>query len=275
MRRAWTGCRSRGSRRTCRTTCTRSGIGCRREVTFRLRCARWRYRSRMAAEPGCSGCRRRRHSHRSSSDDLGFVVVTHPFHPLIGQRLEVLVRKRRGADEVFVCEGGVGGQVTLSRTWTDRGHRRGRSGCRSRVWPSSSRRHARSGVVDRHGRGETLLCDEYTQDGLVEDVHADAAGSAASVGGPAGRGGAAAGRVAGGADPAVRQGRLPVRRGRTARSRMCTSRRRRLAGGGCGTCRRRWSRWCAAAWPSGVEIEAVLAEISAINAELLARRELG
>ena len=27
------------------TTCTRSGIGCPREVTFRLRCARWRYPS--------------------------------------------------------------------------------------------------------------------------------------------------------------------------------------------------------------------------------------
>ena len=66
-------------------------------------------------------CRRRRHSHRPSSDDLGFVVVTHPFNPLIGQRLEVLYVKRRGADEVFVCAGGVGGQVTLPRSWTDRG----------------------------------------------------------------------------------------------------------------------------------------------------------
>jgi hypothetical protein len=52
---------------------------------------------------------------------LGFVVVTHPFHPLIGQRLEVLYVKRRGAHEVFVSAGGLGGQVTLPRSWTDRG----------------------------------------------------------------------------------------------------------------------------------------------------------
>jgi 8-oxo-dGTP pyrophosphatase MutT (NUDIX family) len=52
---------------------------------------------------------------------LGFVVVTHPFHPLRGQRLEVLFVKRRGASRVFVCAGTVGGQVTLPQSWTDRG----------------------------------------------------------------------------------------------------------------------------------------------------------
>jgi Family of unknown function (DUF5372) len=49
------------------------------------------------------------------------VVVTHPFHPLKGQRLEVLYVKRRGADEVFVCAGGFSGQITLPLAWTDRG----------------------------------------------------------------------------------------------------------------------------------------------------------
>jgi hypothetical protein len=29
--------------------------------------------------------------------------------------------KRRGAGTVFVCAGGVSGQVTLPRSWTDRG----------------------------------------------------------------------------------------------------------------------------------------------------------
>jgi len=29
--------------------------------------------------------------------------------------------KRRGADTVFVCSGGVSGQVTLPQPWTDRG----------------------------------------------------------------------------------------------------------------------------------------------------------
>ena len=75
----------------------------------------------MAAEPGFWGCRRRRHSAASPSEDLGFVVITHPFHPLSGQRLEVLFVKRRGADRVFVCAGGVGVRVTVPRSWTDRG----------------------------------------------------------------------------------------------------------------------------------------------------------
>jgi hypothetical protein len=52
---------------------------------------------------------------------LGSVVVTHPFHPLNGRRLEVLFVKRRGDAVVFVCSGGLGGQMTLPLAWTDRG----------------------------------------------------------------------------------------------------------------------------------------------------------
>jgi hypothetical protein len=52
---------------------------------------------------------------------LGFVLVTHPFHALSGQRLEVLFVKRRGGDSVFVCCGGVSGQMTVPQSWTDRG----------------------------------------------------------------------------------------------------------------------------------------------------------
>jgi Family of unknown function (DUF5372) len=61
------------------------------------------------------------HNAASFSDPLGFVVVTHPFHPLSGQRLEILYAKRRGADTVFVCAGGFSGQMTLPESWTDRG----------------------------------------------------------------------------------------------------------------------------------------------------------
>lgn len=57
-----------------------------------------------------SACRRRRHSHQSCSDDLGFVVVMHPFHPLRGRRLAVLFVKRCGTDVVFVCARAVGGR---------------------------------------------------------------------------------------------------------------------------------------------------------------------
>ena len=49
------------------------------------------------------------------------MIVTHPFHPLNGQRLEVLYSKRRAAGTVFVCAGGVSGQITLPQAWTDRG----------------------------------------------------------------------------------------------------------------------------------------------------------
>jgi hypothetical protein len=52
---------------------------------------------------------------------LGSLRVTHPFHPLFGQRLEILFVKRRGDVVVFVCSGGVSGQITLPEGWTDRG----------------------------------------------------------------------------------------------------------------------------------------------------------
>ena len=52
---------------------------------------------------------------------MGFVVVTHPFHPLVGERLEILFSKRRDDGVVFVCAGGVYGSITLPQAWTDRG----------------------------------------------------------------------------------------------------------------------------------------------------------
>jgi hypothetical protein len=52
---------------------------------------------------------------------LGSLLVTHPFHPLLGHRLEILFVKRRGDAVVFVCAGGVSGQITLPVAWTDRG----------------------------------------------------------------------------------------------------------------------------------------------------------
>lgn len=68
-------------------------------------------------------CRRPRHSASSSSHDLGSIVVTHPFHPLFGQRLPVVFAKKRASRLVFVCEGGPDGRatVTLAEAWTDRG----------------------------------------------------------------------------------------------------------------------------------------------------------
>ena len=106
---AWTACCV-----SCVMTSARVGIARRRRVG-------WRFRNHRAVR-GRWGFPRRWHSHRSSGDYLGFVVVTHPFHPLNGQRLEVLFVKRRGAESVFVCAGGVVGvQVTMPWSWTDRG----------------------------------------------------------------------------------------------------------------------------------------------------------
>lgn len=52
---------------------------------------------------------------------MGSVVVTHPFHPLCGQRLGVVFTKRSRRGLVFVCE--VDGQrrLPLPQDWTDRG----------------------------------------------------------------------------------------------------------------------------------------------------------
>ena len=92
------------------------------------------------------------------------MIVTHPFHPLNGQRLEVLYVKRRGADTVFVCSGGVSGQITLPQAWTDRGE------------PPAGRRLSAEGLAGldtlaRSSRSLTgspvhgsLLCDGYTQE---------------------------------------------------------------------------------------------------------------
>jgi len=49
------------------------------------------------------------------------VVVTHPFHPLHGQRLDVLRVCRFPTGRRYVCDGGVLGRVTLPEDATDRG----------------------------------------------------------------------------------------------------------------------------------------------------------
>ena len=48
-------------------------------------------------------------------------MVTHPFHPLCGQRLDVLRVRRHRAGRLYVCDGGVLGSVVLAEEATDRG----------------------------------------------------------------------------------------------------------------------------------------------------------
>jgi Family of unknown function (DUF5372) len=52
---------------------------------------------------------------------LGSLVVTHPFHPLRGERLDVLFVCCRGASRVYVCDGGPLGGMALPEDATDRG----------------------------------------------------------------------------------------------------------------------------------------------------------
>ena len=52
-------------------------------------------------------------------------MVTHPFHPLLGQRLEVLLEHRRGPDRVFLCDTGGGMNIELAEDATDRGQEPG------------------------------------------------------------------------------------------------------------------------------------------------------
>ena len=49
------------------------------------------------------------------------MVVTHPFHPLVGQRLLVLFERRLAGGLAFSCEGGPLGSLMLPLEWTDRG----------------------------------------------------------------------------------------------------------------------------------------------------------
>jgi hypothetical protein len=52
---------------------------------------------------------------------LGSLVVTHPFHPLRGERLEVLYVRRFPTGRVYVCAAGDGRNVALDEAATDRG----------------------------------------------------------------------------------------------------------------------------------------------------------
>jgi hypothetical protein len=51
------------------------------------------------------------------------VLVTHPFHPLAGQRLEVLGQTRRGGARFLRCAAGLLGTVTIPAGWTDQAER--------------------------------------------------------------------------------------------------------------------------------------------------------
>jgi hypothetical protein len=47
--------------------------------------------------------------------------VTHPFHPLSGQRLRVLFERKLADGLAVSCEGGPLGSLMVPLAWTDRG----------------------------------------------------------------------------------------------------------------------------------------------------------
>jgi Family of unknown function (DUF5372) len=68
----------------------------------------------------------RRSPHTAQSRSSGevsesFVTVTHPFHPLAGQRLRVLFERKLAGGLAVSCEGGPLGSLMLPLAWTDRG----------------------------------------------------------------------------------------------------------------------------------------------------------
>jgi hypothetical protein len=60
-------------------------------------------------------------SRRDREVPESFVMVTHPFHPLSGQRLRVLFERKLPGGLAVSCEGGPLGSVMLPLAWTDRG----------------------------------------------------------------------------------------------------------------------------------------------------------
>ncbi|MBE3126643.1 MAG: hypothetical protein IMZ57_13450, partial [Acidobacteria bacterium] len=66
--------------------------------------------------------RRSRHTTSPSSHGFDSLIVTHPFHPLAGQRVSILFERRykSAVGVVYICDGGALGTVTLPEPFTDR-----------------------------------------------------------------------------------------------------------------------------------------------------------
>ena len=60
-------------------------------------------------------------SRRDREVPESFVTVTHPFHPLSGQRLRVLFERKLAGGLAVSCEGGPLGSLMVPVAWTDRG----------------------------------------------------------------------------------------------------------------------------------------------------------
>lgn len=57
---------------------------------------------------------------KSCSTVSDSLVVTYPFHPLVGQRLNILDKRRLVSGMLYTCESGYLSTTTLPERWTDR-----------------------------------------------------------------------------------------------------------------------------------------------------------
>ena len=51
---------------------------------------------------------------------MGWVTITHPFHPFRGQRFRVLKLRKVGGQDTLILQGTYRGTFAVSREWTDR-----------------------------------------------------------------------------------------------------------------------------------------------------------
>ena len=53
------------------------------------------------------------------SSNLGWAEIRHPFHPLRGQRFEVLKKRRIAGVDTLILRGCKSGSFSIAREWTD------------------------------------------------------------------------------------------------------------------------------------------------------------
>src|SRR5580692_7089815 len=65
---------------------------------------------------------RTQHTAARVETDFDSLIVTHPFHPLAGQRVPIVFERRgRSGGKVYVCDCGGLGHLSLPESFTDRG----------------------------------------------------------------------------------------------------------------------------------------------------------
>ena len=72
------------------------------------------------AERGSWGYRRPVRTALDNKSHLGWAEICHPFHPLRGQRFQVLKERRTAGIDTFLLRGPDHGTFSIAREWTDR-----------------------------------------------------------------------------------------------------------------------------------------------------------